>query len=793
MYQTDLSLLPTKMQETLANSATLIQQVAALPDDLKFTPVRGKQPISDAWQDNPLTKEQVIARIESDRTITGVGVLCGVPSSGYLFLDHDGASCDELIESLTGQSLEDALPETVSFTSGKEGRRQEIYKVPEVFWDGIRTKKIKTGQIGIDKKKEQLEFRWTGCQSVIHGIHPETEKPYFFINPFSSTAIATAPQWMLEQMIKLPELPKVDYKAKDREPSLTDILEALGFVEPDDYDVWTSVGMALHSQSIDLLGVWEAWSQSSEKYAAGECAAKWDGFSVDGNINIWKLFQLAKQAGYVCPDKLKAQLKATANGKETKLTESIVGEELSEIWASSVLFDSCTHMFRIYVDGVWKLTAETAIKAMIMQHLSVHPKLQNGYSASFVAGIKTLLESLLMCSDWDVVSNDFVPLRNGVFNSETKTLTPHCPGNRLTWKLSFDYDPKATCPLTEKFLQKSLGDAVPVWNAFATLLLLGRAAKAQRLINLYGSGGTGKSVLSSLLQSLVGFENICTMGIEALESGRFSTALLKDRRLFLLPEWSANYHGSVVNLKAITSGLDTIPFEQKMKNAGTPFIFAGGTLIIGNSAISSDDKTSGLSRRIISIEFTDKNIIPLADRDFNLAEKLKTESSGYFNLLMAIDAASAAELVQEASSARSTRLASSRANSLKSSSTLADWSETHLVIDAQIQTLVGCKSQYKTELQDIKTLYAHYHEYSVMTGGGAISAKGFAEQLKSLLNEQCNHKCVSVSRTNQGSIVKGVGIRGNCPELAEAPRPISREPSLMTADDVNQISGYQRN
>ena len=777
MTQTNLSLLPTKMQETLTNSATLIQQVSALPDDLRFTPVIGKQPVGDAWQDSPLTKEQVIARIESDSSITGVGVLCGVPSCGYLFLDHDGHSCDDLIETLTGLSLEDALPTTVSFTSGKEGRRQEIYSVPELYWDAIRTKKIKTGQIGIDKKKEQLEFRWTGCQSVIHGIHPETEKPYFFINPFSYTAIAPAPQWMLDQMLKPLELPKVDYKAKGREPLLSDILEALGFVEPDDYDEWINIGMALHSLSLDLLGVWELWSQSSEKYTAGECAAKWDGFSADGSINIWKLFQLAKQHGYVCPDKLKAQLKATAkaNGKEPKPTESIVGYELSEIWAGSVLFDSSTHMFRIYVDGVWKLTAETVIKGMIMSHLGVHPKFPNGHSASFVVGIKAILESLLMCSDWDVVSNDFVPLRNGVFNSETKTLTPHCPGNRLTWKLSFDYDPKATCPLTEKFLQKSLGDAVPVWNAFATLLLLGRAAKAQRLINLYGSGGTGKSVLSSLLQSLVGFENICTMGIEALESGRFSTALLKDRRLFLLPEWSANYHGSVVNLKAITSGLDTIPFEQKMKNAGTPFIFTGGTLIIGNSAISSDDKTSGLSRRIISIEFSDLNIIPLADRDFNLAEKLKTESSGYFNLLMAIDAASAAELVQEASSARSTRLASSRANSLKSSSTLADWSEHHLVIDAQIQTLVGCKSQYKTELQDIKTLYAHYHEYSLLTGGGAISAKGFAEQLKSLLNEQCHHKCVSVSRTNQGSIIKGVGIRGNCPELADAPRPISRE------------------
>jgi len=284
--------------------------VSDLPNDLRFTPVIGKQPCGKEWQDNPLTKEQVISCIEQDSSITGVGVLCGVPSSGYLFLDHDGASCDELIERLTGLSLEDALPTTVSFTSGKEGRRQEIYKVPEVFWDGIRTRKLKTGQFGIDKKAEQLEFRWTGCQSVIHGIHPDTKNPYFFINPFSYTAIADAPQWMLDQMLKPLELPKVDYKAKGREPLLSDILEALGFVEADDYDDWINIGMALHSQSIDLLGVWDSWSEASEKYTEGDCAAKWDGFSADGSITIWKLFQIANANGYVWTDALQARMDA---------------------------------------------------------------------------------------------------------------------------------------------------------------------------------------------------------------------------------------------------------------------------------------------------------------------------------------------------------------------------------------------------------------------------------------------------------------------------------------------------
>ncbi|MEO0949530.1 MAG: bifunctional DNA primase/polymerase, partial [Cyanobacteria bacterium J06641_5] len=75
-----------------------------------------------------------------------------------LFLDHDGESCDRLIESLSGQSLADALPKTVGITSGRPGRYQLIYRVPEKYWEAIATKRLNTGTTGDDGKAEQLEF-----------------------------------------------------------------------------------------------------------------------------------------------------------------------------------------------------------------------------------------------------------------------------------------------------------------------------------------------------------------------------------------------------------------------------------------------------------------------------------------------------------------------------------------------------------------------------------------------------------------------------------------------------------
>lgn len=91
-------------------------------------------------------------------------------------------------------------------------------------------------------------------------------------------------------------------------PSLDEIRKALSHVSPDCcYGDWKDIGMALHSQDIKLLGEWDLWSSGSEdkpseKYK-GECAKKWQTFNASDGINIYKLFQIAKNqnTGYQAP------------------------------------------------------------------------------------------------------------------------------------------------------------------------------------------------------------------------------------------------------------------------------------------------------------------------------------------------------------------------------------------------------------------------------------------------------------------------------------------------------------
>ncbi|NBV72598.1 MAG: hypothetical protein EBR60_11275, partial [Burkholderiaceae bacterium] len=93
------------------------------------------------------------------------------------------------------------MPKSWAVTSGRDARLQIIYQVPKPFWDQIKTTKIKSSI-----ENEQLELRWSGCQSVVIGAHPTTGAYRWIPNRDpSSLPIAEAPTELLQQMLKQPD------------------------------------------------------------------------------------------------------------------------------------------------------------------------------------------------------------------------------------------------------------------------------------------------------------------------------------------------------------------------------------------------------------------------------------------------------------------------------------------------------------------------------------------------------------------------------------------------------------
>ncbi len=296
---------------------------------LPLVPLGGnKQPLGDKWQNRPFTAAELIEAIATGGVsvpikgeikkiqLQGYGLLTGRPitideDTYYLMaVDQDGPSAIDKIAELSSRT---PLPKTVAFASGRPGRCQYLFLIPERFRDSLKTKKIKTGAIGDDGKGEQLEFRWKNLQSVLPpSVHPTTGS-YHWVEgcAIDETEIALAPDWIIQQMLTEQGSrgagEQRSFSSAPLQGKWTDIdyalsyLDALSSFRADDYDQWLAVGMALHSVDDSLLDEWDRWSARSAKYQAGDCERKWRSFSPGGGVKLGTLAHMAKLDGWRSP------------------------------------------------------------------------------------------------------------------------------------------------------------------------------------------------------------------------------------------------------------------------------------------------------------------------------------------------------------------------------------------------------------------------------------------------------------------------------------------------------------
>ena len=221
---------------------TLLEQLEELPRSWGLVAVDGyKRPYQEKWQANPLTHEQAAAEITAGRA-KAIGVIAGPPSGGLLFLDHDGISATEQLEKLgiPGRSL----PKSATCTSGRDGRFQVLFTVPEHYWPRMRNRRVfDTGKTDADGKAENLDLRWSRHQSVVIGAHPITGG-YRWLGKRSPAAvgIAEAPEALINLLIDEPEPSSLPLLNATPAPSTGTTLPLLDFITLDSRQLIESGG-----------------------------------------------------------------------------------------------------------------------------------------------------------------------------------------------------------------------------------------------------------------------------------------------------------------------------------------------------------------------------------------------------------------------------------------------------------------------------------------------------------------------------------------------------------------------
>lgn len=160
---------------------------------------------------------------------------------------------------------------------------------------------------------------------------------------------------------------------------------------------------------------------------------------------------------------------------------------------------------------------------------------------------------------------NFIPLKNGVYDSLTKTLLPHDSKYRFTYQLPIMYDPKADCPKTKEFFAQVLTSdqqtTIQEWIGYYFY----RLYSFKKALICVGEGDTGKTTLLEVITHLLGRDNISSVSLQKMSSDRFSAAHLYRRHGNLVDELSAKDISDTGSFKVATGG-GSITGEYKFGN-----------------------------------------------------------------------------------------------------------------------------------------------------------------------------------------------------------------------------------
>ncbi len=219
---------------------------------------------------------------------------------------------------------------------------------------------------------------------------------------------------------------------------------------------------------------------------------------------------------------------------------------------------------------------------------------------------------------------------SGVLDLETGELLTPVRENYITRATAVEYDPCATCPLWERFLERIMPDReIRAFLQRAVGYSLTGDVREQCFFFLYGGGANGKSTFIETIAELAG-DYYQKLPIETFTLGKYGKdsrrelATLPGARLASVAEMAKGAKLDESLIKDLTGG-DTVTARLLRQEQ---FNFQSGAKLwfFGNHKPEVQGRDEGIWRRTRLIPFTVQ--IPEAEWDLDLKAKLKGELPG---------------------------------------------------------------------------------------------------------------------------------------------------------------------
>ena len=233
---------------------------------------------------------------------------------------------------------------------------------------------------------------------------------------------------------------------------------------------------------------------------------------------------------------------------------------------------------------------------------------------------------------------DLLNFPSGTVNLTTGEQRKHSIKDMISKITGCDYDPLATCPQWEKFLDRIMGgnkDLIGFLQRAAGYSLTGHTGE-RALFLCHGRGANGKSTFLNTLLAILGDYGISvesnTFCVSRGEKIRNDLAALKGARLVTATEAGKGKRLDESIIKQLTGGEDKIRARFLFQEY---FEFKPECKIWWsfNSAPRITDSTDSIWSRVKMIPFS--VVIPEAERDIRMMEKLLKEAPGIMNWMLA--------------------------------------------------------------------------------------------------------------------------------------------------------------
>lgn len=254
---------------------------------------------------------------------------------------------------------------------------------------------------------------------------------------------------------------------------------------------------------------------------------------------------------------------------------------------------TASHELAVYDNGVYT-RHPAAVKAL------VGGLLKDQYSTGNLTNIVGRLEGL--CFEErrvlpDRASEPLLNCKNGMLDLYTLELKPHDPSYLSARQIPIEWDPDATCPTYDAWLQDRVGKAqVPVVNE-AISQFLDPSRTPSKALFLFGPSRSGKSTILRLATELVGGEQeVSGVSLQDLGDDHFAAAELFGKPINVCADLPRNHVSDVSVFKRVT-GDDPITANKKY---GAMFTFRANSLFLLSTntipTVAGDDISAYLNR-----------------------------------------------------------------------------------------------------------------------------------------------------------------------------------------------------